>query len=88
MNKQNIFLDLGLPKHEATVLLLRSELAGKIRKWQQSSGLTQAAAAKHLEISAPRLNEIMKNRIEKVSVDYLLGICAKLGLAVTLKIAA
>ena len=88
MNKQNIFLDLGLPKHEEAVLLLRSELAGKIRKWQQLSGLTQLAAAQHLEISAPRLNEIMKNRIEKVSVDYLLGLCAKLGLAVNLKMAA
>ncbi len=88
MSKQNIFLDLGLPKHEAALMLLRSELAGKIRKWQQRSGLTQAAAAHQLEISAPRLNEIMKNRIEKVSVDYLLGLCAKLGLAVTLKMAA
>lgn len=88
MSKQNIFLDLGLPKHEAAILLLRSELAGKIRRWQERSGLTQAAAATHLEISAPRLNEIMKNRIEKVSVDYLLGLCAKLGLTVTLKIAA
>lgn len=88
MSKQNIFLDLGLPKHEAAILLLRSELAGKIRKWQERSGLTQAAAARHLEISAPRLNEIMKNRIEKVSVDYLLGLCAKLGLTVTLKMAA
>ena len=87
MSKQNIFLDLGLPKHEAAVMLLRSELAGKIRKWQHRSGLTQLAAAQHLEISAPRLNEIMKNRIEKVSVDYLLGLCAKLGMAVALKMA-
>jgi predicted XRE-type DNA-binding protein len=88
MSKQNIFLDLGFPKHEAAVLLLRSELAGKIRKWHQRSGLTQVAAAAHLDISAPRLNEILKNRIEKVSVDYLLGLCAKLGLTVTLKMAA
>jgi len=88
MSTQNVFLDLGFPKHEAAVLLLRSELAGKIRKWHQRSGLTQIAASKLLEISAPRLNEILKNRIEKVSVDYLLGLCAKLGLAVNLKMAA
>ena len=88
MTKQNIFLELGLPKHEAAVMLLRSELAGKIRKWQQRSGLTQVAAAEFLDISAPRLNEILQNRVEKVSVDYLLGLCAKLGLAVNLKLAA
>ena len=69
-------------------MLMRCELAGKIRKWHQRSGLTQAQAAENLSISAPRLNEILKNRVEKVSVDYLLGICAKLGLSVTLKLVA
>ena len=88
MSKQNIFLELGFPKHEASVMLLRCELAAKIRKWHARSGLTQAAAAKVLGISAPRLNEILKNRVEKVSVDYLLGLCAKLGLSVTVKLAA
>ena len=39
-------------------------------------------------ISAPRLNEIVRNRIEKVSVDYLLGLCAKVGIPVSLKLAA
>lgn len=88
MSKQNIFLDLGFPPHEAAIMLMRCELAGKIRKWHQRSGLTQAQAAENLAISAPRLNEILKNRVEKVSVDYLLGICAKLGLSVTLKLVA
>lgn len=88
MTAQNIFLELGFPKHEAAVMLLRSELAGKLRQWHTSSGLTQAAAAEQLGITAPRLNEILRNRVEKVSVDYLLGLCAKLGLAVTVRLAA
>ncbi len=88
MSTQNVFLELGFPKHEAAVLLLRSQLAGKIRKWHLRSGMTQIAASELLEISAPRLNEILKNRIEKVSVDYLLGLCVKLGLTVNLKLAA
>ena len=88
MSKQNIFLELGFPKHEAAVMLLRSELAAKIRKWHSTSDLSQVAAARLLGISAPRLNEILKNRVEKVSVDYLLGLCAKLGLAVNVKLAA
>ena len=48
-------------------------------------GADSSTSAENLSISAPRLNEILKNRVEKVSVDYLLGICAKLGLSVTLK---
>ncbi len=88
MSKQNIFLDLGFPKHEAVVMLLRSALAGKIQKWHEGTGMTQVAAAAELGIGAPRLNEILKNRVEKVSVDYLLGLCAKLGLPVNVKLAA
>lgn len=88
MSKQNLFHELGFPKHEAAVMLLRSELAGKIRKWHEGSGMTQVAAASQLGISAPRLNEILKNRVEKVSVDYLLGLCAKLGLSVNVRLAS
>jgi len=53
MSTQNVFLALGFPKHEKAMLLLRSEWAGKIRKWHQRSGLTQIAASKLLGISAP-----------------------------------
>ena len=88
MTKQNVFLELGFPEHEAVVMLMRCELAGELRKWHTRSGLTQAAASELLGISAPRLNEILKNRVEKVSVDYLLGLCAKLKLPVTVKLAA
>ena len=46
------------------------------------------AAAERLGVSAPRINEIVRNRIDKVSVDYLLGLCAKAGISVSLKLAA
>lgn len=86
--KQNVFEALGFPKHEAAVMLFRAQLAEEIRCWIEREGLSQANAAKQLEITAPRMNEIVRNRIEKVSVDYLLGLCAKAGIAVSLKLAA
>lgn len=86
--KQNVFEALGFPKHVAAVMLFRAQLAEEIRCWIEREGLSQANAAKHLEITAPRMNEIVRNRIEKVSVDYLLGLCAKAGIAVSLKLAA
>ncbi|HRG16068.1 MAG TPA: XRE family transcriptional regulator [Pseudomonadota bacterium] len=64
--KQNVFEALGFPKHEAAVMLLRAQLAEEIRRWIEREGLTQLGAAEHFGISAPRLNEIVRNRIEKV----------------------
>lgn len=88
VSKQNVFEALGFPKHEAAVMLMRAELAEKIRMWIDKHGLTQVDAASRLGISAPRMNEIVRNRVEKVSVDYLLGLCAKAGIAVSLRLAA
>jgi predicted XRE-type DNA-binding protein len=88
MARQNIFLDLGFPKHEAAVMLMRADLATEIRQWLKRRHLSQVEAAAILGISAPRLNEIVKNRVEKVSVDYLLGLCAKAKIAVSITLAA
>ena len=88
MARQNVFLDLGFPKHEAAVMLMRCDLAQEIRQWLKKRHLSQAAGAHILGISAPRINEIVKNRVEKVSVDYLLGLCAKAGISVSVKLAA
>ena len=77
-SKQNVFEALGFPKHEAAVM----------RDWIEREELSQVAAAERLGVSAPRINEIVRNRIDKVSVDYLLGLCAKAGISVSLKLAA
>lgn len=84
----NVFLDLGFPPHEAAVMLLRCEVAEKLRKWIDREGLTQAEAARRLGIAQPRISEIVSNKVEKVSLDYLVGLCAKAGLPVVLRKAA
>ncbi len=87
-SKQNVFEALGFPKHEAAVMLFRAQLAEEICDWIEREALSQVAAAERLGVSAPRINEIVRNRIDKVSVDYLLGLCAKAGISVSLKLAA
>lgn len=84
----NVFLDLGFPPHEAAVLLLRCEIAEALRKWIDREGLTQAQAAKRLGVVQPRISEIARNKVDKLSLDYLVGLCAKAGLSVTVKSAA
>lgn len=84
----NVFLDLGFPPHEAAVMLLRCELAEAIRKWMAREGVTQAQAAKRLGVVQPRISEIVRNKVDKLSLDYLVSLCAKAGVSVAIKVAA
>ena len=84
----NVFLDLGFPPHEAAVMLLRCEIAEALRKWMTRKGLTQAQAAKRLGVVQPRISEVACNKVDKLSLDYLVGLCAKAGVSVALKLAA
>jgi predicted XRE-type DNA-binding protein len=84
----NVFLDLGFPPHEAAVMQLRCELAEAIRKWMAREGVTQAQAAKRLGVVQPRISEIVRNKVDKLSLDYLVSLCAKAGVSVAVKVAA
>ena len=84
----NVFLDLGFPPHEAAVMLLRCEIAEALRKWMAREELTQVQAAKRLGVVQPRISEIARNKVDKLSLDYLVGLCAKVGLSVAVKLAA
>lgn len=45
----------------------------------KKSGWTQAAAAKHCGVSQPRINDLLRGRIDKFSIDALVNIAAHLG---------
>ena len=84
----NIFLDLGFPPHEASVMLLRAQLAEALRVWMDREGLTQARAAKRLGIAQPRMSDIVRGKVELMSLDYLVGLCSKADLDVGLRLVA
>jgi predicted XRE-type DNA-binding protein len=84
----NIFVDLGFPPHEAAVMLLRAKLAEALRVWMEREKLTQAKAAKRLGIAQPRVSEIVRGKVELLSLDYLVGLCAKAGIPVGVRLAA
>ena len=84
----NVFLDLGFPPQEAAVMLLRCELAEALRRWMARQGYTQAQAAKRLGVAQPRISEIARNKVDRLSLDYLVGLCAKAGVSVAVKLAA
>ncbi len=84
----NVFLDLGFPPHEAEVMLLRAQIAEALRQWIEKERLTQAQAAKRLGIAQPRVSDITRGKVELMSLDYLVGLCAKAGISVGLAVAA
>lgn len=84
----NIFLDLGFEPHEAAVMLLRAQLAEELRQWIERKKLTQARAAKQLGVSQPRVSEIVRGRVDLLSLDYLVGLCTKAGISVGVRHAA
>ena len=82
----NIFADLGFPPGEAENLKMRSDLMLGIEMFYRRSGLTQAQAAKRLGITQPRLNALLKSKIEQFSLDALVNIANRAGLNVRLVI--
>jgi predicted XRE-type DNA-binding protein len=84
----NIFLDLGFAPHEASVMLLRAQLAEALRSWMAREHLTQSQAARRLGIAQPRVSEIVRGKVELMSLDYLVGLCAKAKVDVGLRLAA
>lgn len=76
----NVFRDLGFPEPEAQSLLLRGDLVIHIRKVIDKLGITQAEPAKRAGITQPRMNDLIKNRTYKFTLDALVNVAAQLDL--------
>lgn len=55
-------------------------------QWFNASGLTQTAAAKTLGVTQPRLNQLLKGKIEIFSLDALVNMATHAGMRVGLNI--
>jgi predicted XRE-type DNA-binding protein len=80
----NVFRDLGFREPEARNLALRSEIMIRIEEFVERSELTQARAAARLGITQPRLNALLKGRIDLFSLDALVNAATRAGLQVDL----
>jgi len=80
----NVFRDVGFAPGEAEHLLVRADLMIKVQKLIESKQLSQAALAKSLRISKPRVSDLLGGRIDLFSTDTLIDILARLGVRVRL----
>jgi predicted XRE-type DNA-binding protein len=70
----------------ATNLRMRSALMQQIARLVEREGWTQAEAASRCGISQPRVNDLLRGRIARFSLDALVNIAAALGRRITVKL--
>ena len=78
----NVFRDLGFPSVETEHLRVRAELMLALERWMARRRLTQARAAKLLGVSQPRVNDLLRGRLHRFSIDALVDMLARAGVRV------
>ena len=78
----NVFADLGFPAIQAASLQLRAQLMAELIRVVRSRKLTQVSAAKLLDVSQPRVSDLMRAKVDKFSSDALVEMLAQAGVAV------
>ena len=71
---------------EAANMKARAEMMIAIREIVAAWGVTQAAAAKKLGLTQPRMNDLLRGRINKFSLDTLMDLATRAGLAVRVEV--
>ena len=64
----------------------RADLMIAIREVVESWKVTQAKAARRLGVNQPRMNDLVRGRIDKFSLDALMKLASRAGLAVRVEV--
>ena len=70
----------------AANMRLRSELMAAVQEAVAGWRLTQAEAARRLDVTQPRLNDLLRGRIGRFSLDALILLAERAGLNVHMRI--
>ncbi len=73
---------------EAANLKARADLMRQITEIVKESGWTQAEAARQCGITQPRMNDLLRGRISRFSLDALVNIATAIGRRVRVDIVA
>jgi predicted XRE-type DNA-binding protein len=82
----NVWDALEETPEAAANMTLRSDLMIAVSKAVDSWQLTQAQAAARLGVTQPRLNDLLRGRINRFSLDALIALAQRAGLTVHLEI--
>ena len=73
---------------EAANLRMRADLMHQIARVAKDAGWTQAEAARRCGVSQPRVNDLLRGKISKFSLDALVNIATALGWKVSVDMRA
>lgn len=73
---------------EAANLRVRAELIRQIRAIVEKNGWTQAEGARRCGITQPRMNDLLRGRISRFSLDALVNIATAIGRRVRVSVKA
>ena len=76
---ENVWDAIADTPEEAANLTLRSELMDEIETIIKKNKWTQKEAAKRCGVAQPRINDLLRGRIARFSIDALVNIAAALG---------
>jgi predicted XRE-type DNA-binding protein len=92
MNKPKAYASvwdaLGDTPEQAANLRARAELMQKIAGIVKKNRWTQAEAAKRCGITQPRINDLLRGRVSRFSLDALVNVATSLGRRVRVEIEA
>jgi len=80
----SIFEDLNIPDAENEKL--RLILLASIKEWVSNSGLTQTEAATAMGVKQPTLNDAIKGRYHKFTIDRLVRMLSSVGKRVNITV--
>jgi predicted XRE-type DNA-binding protein len=80
----NVFADLGFSPEEAENLKIRSDLMSELQRL--ISGMTQTDAAARLGVSQPRVSELVRDQIDRFTIDSLVNMLARGGMRIRVSV--
>jgi len=84
----NVWDAIADTPEEAANLRVRSDLMREITAIINESGWTQVEAARHCGVTQPRINDLLRGRISRFSLDALVKIATALGRRVHVELEA
>jgi len=82
----DVFDALADSPAEAANMKARADLLAALVKQVNSWGVSQEAAAERLSITRPRLNDLLRGKLGKFSLDALVNLTAAAGLTLDIRV--
>jgi len=82
----NVFKDLGFGSAEATKLKIKAQLMCQISEWISEKKLKQEDASSLLNVTRPRISDVMRGKTGKFTIDALVDMLERTGKHITVQV--